>query len=247
MDSNDSNFRWPDSPPYPPPSWWEVRGTELGLEPDQIKFAAALVTLGGPDSRSNSMAASLAGMDLSRTASFRLARSVKVRKIIDEAEQTRKGERKPLTDDEIDARIDKMIASPNDLAAAKGIELRERRKATRKEELERQDARELTLSDPDFYRNVICSLPTGNFPAMILGSIFRRKGSVTDFPWLREIAPMVQKRFPEDWARWRERADQTGKVVMDTAASGPLLEGDALVAALKGGSKAHPVSNDQGN
>lgn len=126
-------FRWPDCPPYPPPSWWELRGTELGLDADQIRFAAALVTLGGPDSRSNSMAAQLAGMDLSRTAAFRLARSVKIRKLIDEAEETKKGERKPLTEAEIDQRIDKMIASPNDLAAAKGIELRDRRKAARKE------------------------------------------------------------------------------------------------------------------
>jgi hypothetical protein len=126
-------FKWPDCPPYPPPSWWELRGTELGLDSDQTRFAAALVTLGGPDSRSNSMAASLAGMSLSRTEAFRLARSVKVRKLINEAEETKKGERKPLTDDEIDARIDKMIASPNDLAAAKGIELRERRKVAREE------------------------------------------------------------------------------------------------------------------
>src|SRR5262249_50150541 len=133
------NFKWPDSPPYPPPSWFELRGAELALEPDQIRFAAALITLGGPDSRSNSMAASLAGMDLSRTEAFRLARGVKVRKLVDEAEQTKRGERKPLTEDEIDARIDKMVLSPNDMAAAKGIELRERRATTRKErEAERE-------------------------------------------------------------------------------------------------------------
>ena len=41
-----------------------------------------------------------------------------------------------LTEDEIDQRIDRMINSPNDLAAAKGIELRERR-------LEKRNQREV--------------------------------------------------------------------------------------------------------
>jgi hypothetical protein len=133
MDSNDSNFRFPDCPPYPPPSWFELRGAELGLEPDQIRFAAALLMCGGPDSRNNTAASRLAGMALSRTEAFRLARSVKVRKLITEAEETKKGERKPLTEAEIDQRIEKMILSPNDLAAAKGIEIRDRRSATRED------------------------------------------------------------------------------------------------------------------
>jgi hypothetical protein len=128
MDNADDAFRWPDAPPYPVQDWFRVTGTELGLEPDQIRFAAALITLGGPDSRNNTIAARLAGRpDLSRTQAFRWARSVKVRKLIDDAEQIKTGKRKPLTEEQIDERIDKMISSPNDLAAAKGIELREKR------------------------------------------------------------------------------------------------------------------------
>jgi hypothetical protein len=128
MDNADDSFRWPDCPPYPAPDWWQVTGVELGLEPDQIRFAAALVTLGGPDSRNNTIAARLSGRpDLSRTQAFRLARSVKVRKLIDSAEEIKSGKRKPLSEEEIDERIDKMIRSTHDLYAAKGIELREKR------------------------------------------------------------------------------------------------------------------------
>jgi hypothetical protein len=150
METNDSNFRWPDSPPYPPQSWWELRGAELELEPAQIRFAVALLLCGGPDSRNNTIAARTAGLDLDRTQAFRLARSVKGRKLIDEAEQTKKGERKPLTEDEIDARIDRMILSPHDLAAAKGVELRDKARHSAKNATER-------------LRMNIC--PTANFTA----------------------------------------------------------------------------------
>jgi hypothetical protein len=129
-DTNDF-FRWPESPPYPAPDWWLTVGAELDLDEGQIKFAASLVNCGGADSRSNSVAARCAGLTLSRTEAYRLARSVKVRKLIDNAEEIKAGKRKPLTEEEIDARIDKMISSPNDMAAAKGIELRERRAASK--------------------------------------------------------------------------------------------------------------------
>jgi len=148
-------FKWPDCPLYPPPSWFELRGTELGLDADQIRFAAALITLGGPDSRSNSMAASLAGMSLSRTEAFRLARSVKVRKLINEAEETKSGKREPLTEDQIDERIDQMIRSPNDLAASKGIELRQRRKLDERAKYDEK----LHYTPDENDRDLVCALP----------------------------------------------------------------------------------------
>ena len=137
LDYTDDSFRWPDCPPYPRSEWWLVAGAELGLEPDQIRFAAALLNLGGPDSRNNSMAARLAGMELSRTEAFRLARSVKVRKLITAAEDIKSGKHKPIDETEINQRIDRMIRSQNDQWAARGIELHERRLERRRVE---QDA-----------------------------------------------------------------------------------------------------------
>jgi hypothetical protein len=106
----------------------------LGLEADQIRFCAALINLGGPDSRNNSMAARLAGMELSRTEAFRLARSVKVRRLINAAEDIKTGKHKPITEEEIDQRIDRMIRSQNDQWAARGIELHERRLERRRQQ-----------------------------------------------------------------------------------------------------------------
>jgi hypothetical protein len=134
LDYDDSSFRWPDSPPWPASDWFLVAGAELGLEVDQIRFCAALLNLGGIDSRSNSMAARLAGMDLSRTEAFRLARSVKVKKLISAAEDIKTGKHKPISEDEINARIDRMIRSQNDQWAARGIELHERRLERRRQQ-----------------------------------------------------------------------------------------------------------------
>jgi hypothetical protein len=134
LDYTDDSFRWPDCPPYPRSDWWLVAGAELGLEPDQIRFCAALINLGGPDSRNNSMAARLAGMELSRTEAFRLARSVKVRKLITAAEDIKTGKHKPISEEEINQRIDRMIRSQNDQWAARGIELHERRLEKRRQE-----------------------------------------------------------------------------------------------------------------
>jgi hypothetical protein len=134
LDFDDTSFKWPDCPPYPRSDWWLVAGAELGLAVDQIRFCAALINLGGPDSRNNSMAARLAGMELSRTEAFRLARSVKVRKLINAAEDIKTGKHKPITEEEIDQRIDRMIRSQNDQWAARGIELHERRLERRRQQ-----------------------------------------------------------------------------------------------------------------
>jgi hypothetical protein len=137
MDDAHDTFRWPDKP-YPPPNWWEVAGAELGLEPDQIRFCAALINLGGIDSRNNSAAARLAGLNLSRTEAFRLARSVKVRRLITAAEDQRSGRAPAITEDEINQRIDRMIRSQNDQWAARGIELHEKRLERRRQKAEAQ-------------------------------------------------------------------------------------------------------------
>src|SRR5262249_18987994 len=76
----------------------------------------------------NSLAARLAGMNIGRTVAFRHARSVGVRKLLGKAEQIHSGKHKPLTEEEIERRLAEMIRSANDVAAAKAIELRDKRK-----------------------------------------------------------------------------------------------------------------------
>jgi hypothetical protein len=166
-DTSNYPFHWPDSPPYPTPDWFQVTGAELGLEPDQIKFAAALIALGGPDSRNNTVAARTAGMELTRVQSYRLARSVKVRKLIDNAEQIKAGTRKPLTEAEIDARVDKMCMSPNDRDAAVGIKLRDDRTAARLRVRDDEVSTEQALYD------VIALIPHEEVGAFLAMSAFQ--------------------------------------------------------------------------
>jgi hypothetical protein len=198
MDNTDDAFRWPDSPPYPTSDWFQLTGTELGLEPDQIKFAAALISLGGPDSRNNSIAARTAGMELSRTQAFRLARSVKVRKLIDHAEQIKAGKRKPLTEEQIDERVDKMCMSPSDRDAATGIKLRDERKAARVQASSQETTLEQDLAA------IIAAVPESGAGAFIAMSAFNSTfKNVVNFPFLKECAPVVAKTYPKEWAAWR--------------------------------------------
>jgi hypothetical protein len=154
LDFDDTSFKWPECPPWPASDWFLVAGAELGLTVDQIRFAAALLNLGGPDSRNNSMAARLAGMELSRTEAYRMARSVKVRRLVDAADAIKTGKHKPISEEEINQRIDKMIRSQNDQWAARGIELHERRMERRRQEQAsggtdiRQELRELEEISP---------------------------------------------------------------------------------------------------
>ena len=53
---------------------------------------------------------------------------------------------------------------------------------------------------------------------------------ISTFPFLRQVAPLLASKFPEDSARWRSKdADPS----LDTLAGGPVLGPDELVAALK--------------
>jgi len=198
--TNDT-FRWPDCPPYPHHDWFLVTGAELGLEPDQIRFAAALITLGGPDSKNNSAAARAAGMDLDRVQSFRLARSVKVRKLIDNAEQIKQGKRRPLTEEEIDARVDRMCMSPNDRDAAVGIKLRDDRTAARLR------VRDDEVSVEEALYDVIALVPQEEVGAYLAMCAFHSKtGGIHNFRFLKECAPAIKHRFPKQWEEWRCQA-----------------------------------------
>jgi hypothetical protein len=110
-------FQWPDDPPE---DWWLVTGAGLNLAPETIRFAAALSRLGGAEAKKNTVASRLAGLSISRTQAFRLARSVGVSRLLMEAEKIRVGSRPAVTEAEIDRRIDDMILSPEHSTSAKG-------------------------------------------------------------------------------------------------------------------------------
>jgi hypothetical protein len=105
-------FTWPNQPPE---AWWLSQGAALKLDEGQIKFAAAMYLLGGADSKKNSRAATLAGLNIERTAAFRLARSVGIRRLLTMAEEIKASKRSPVSEEEVDRQIDKLIRSPDAL------------------------------------------------------------------------------------------------------------------------------------
>jgi hypothetical protein len=90
-----SDFRWPSDPDE---SWWLLEGTEAGLRIEHIRFCAAKFGLGGHDSRKNTLAAELAGIDATPSQAFRIARSVSVAKLLDKAKKIAAGKVPALTD-----------------------------------------------------------------------------------------------------------------------------------------------------
>jgi hypothetical protein len=87
--------------------------------------------------------------------------------------------------------------------------------------------------------NLICAIPmAGVGAALILGSRFNRGFyRISGFKYLAEVAPIVSQKFPENWARWRARCVSPSLreelEFIDQCAAGPLLEGDALIQAVR--------------
>jgi hypothetical protein len=188
-----------------------------------------MITLGGADNRNNTAAARLAGMDLNRTEAFRLARSVKIRKLVDAAEEIKSGKRRPLSEDEIDARIDKMCMSPIDRDATIGIKLRDDRRHARLQ----AEVDEPTL--PEQFALLIAALPvSGLGAAFAMGTYFDKVGDIFNFPFLELCAPIVHQNFPTEWARFRNGVVRTDMAeYLDKVADGIVIGGDDLVNAVK--------------
>jgi hypothetical protein len=197
----ETNFVWPDSPPQ---DWWSAQGAALGLDDGQIKFAAALHQLGGADSKKNSQAAKLAGMPWDRVQAFRQARSVAVRKPLTEANSIKRGRREPVTETEVDEAIDRLIRAPDALTVARGVELREKRKAARRTQFDAGDD-EPWLLDARIAAFHL-SRPHGAVTFMLwFEGAHLRMGHPANYPLLHDVHHLAMREEPFgkmiwDWA-----------------------------------------------
>jgi hypothetical protein len=246
FDVQSDAFEWPSDPQE---DWWLVTGSGYKLAPETIRFAAALFRLGGADAKKNSVAAKLAGLPISRTKAFRLARSVGVKRLLSEAEKVVVGARPPISELEIDRKIEDMILSPDARTSATGIELRQKR-------LDRRHRAAAEPTDPtQLYRDMICFIPVYG-PAMAVGWFCAggEGGWIGNFPFLKEVAPYLKAHFAGDWVRWRGKTTGDWQVeFLDRMESGPLLTPDELAAAvtvkrpapkLNGARQAAPVEQE---
>jgi hypothetical protein len=192
-----SDFQWPDDPPQ---DWWEATGAALGMKPELVRFAAALLQLGGPEARKNSVAARLAGVAGGRTQAFRAARSVGVRRLLDEAEKVTLGKRPPITEAEIDRKVEDLIRSPDAGTVAKGIELRHRR-----EDRERADRRSRDGEPADIAEITRQLLEiSGREGAISACELWHTIATnLMDCPYFRLLAPIISHNHPGLWQRYR--------------------------------------------
>jgi hypothetical protein len=202
----------------------------------QLKFAAA--RFGGMNASAAAKAAGYSGdKDAIRRAGYSALRSTAVQALLELAAINAPLDAK-ITEKEIDAKLARLIRSGDPLVMLKATELHQKRETARAAELtaEKSDD-DYRMQGAEIAGRLVCGAPSGLGAAVCLAYDFQIRGDITDFPFLKEVAPVVSKKFPEEWQRWRspfEKPHLANQLrALDEAAAGPLLEGDALVAAIE--------------
>ena len=202
-----------------------VRASDL-----QLRFAVARFN-GSTASAAAKIAGYAGDKDELRRAGYSATRSTAVVALIELAE-TNAPEAAGLTDAEVDAKVAKLVRSPDPQISLKATELFDRRKQ-RKAELNAAKPEE---SLEENLAIVIALVPESGCGAFLaLSSFIHGGGFIGSFPFLAEVAPIISRHFPGDWQRWRAREKQQWVTdFLEKAAAGPVLEDDALIDAVKG-------------
>jgi hypothetical protein len=203
----------------------------------QLKFAAA--RFGGMNATAAAKAAGYSGdKDSLRRAGYSALRSTAVQALLELAALNAPLDAK-ITEKEIDAKLARLIRSGDPLTMLKATELHQKREAARAAELATK------REEDDFYLNLdqmdadlICAMPSAGIGgAILLGMRYSDGGNISNFHYLKEIAPLVSRKFPENCQRWRSRLEHPGfkneLAYVDQCAAGPLLEAEALIAAVR--------------
>jgi hypothetical protein len=214
-----------------PSDWWLQTAQEIGADVRHAKFAAAKFR-----NCSNTEAARLSGFgtggaESTRSEGYRVARSNKVNQLLALASaQAGGGPDGSLTRSEARGILTAMARGSDPNVRLKSIELlgkmdREEQEATPSEEAidPEEEARLLAVEIPQM----------GVGAAFALSVWVHHFGHLCAFPFLDAAVPVVAKNFTEDWARIRDKHDPEWRAWLDKFATGPVLEGDALVAAIE--------------
>lgn len=222
------NFDWGQLP-Y---EWWIETGKTVGADIRHCKFAA-VKHRGG----TNTEAARLAGFGggtegSTRSEGYRVARSNKVNQLLALAAAeagggydgtlTKQGSRSILT---------AMARGSDPQVRIKAIELLNK--------LEREEAAANVKPEENLEETlatlirIVPEEGAGSFLA--LSAFINSGGFIGSYTFLAETAPIIARYYPTEWFKWRAKEKQPWVTdFLDKAAAGPFLEGDALVAALKG-------------
>jgi hypothetical protein len=213
--------------PFGESTWRDLAAT-AGASELQLKFSVARFN-GATAARAAAIAGYSGTRDELRRAGYSAVRSAAVTALLELAE-TNAPEAAGLTDEEVAAKVAKLVRSPDPQISLKACELHDRRKQ-RQAELNR-DKPDESLAEQLY--SIIALVPHEEVGAFLAMSAFESKaGNIVNFRFLRECAPAISKRYAKAWQEWRNK-DHRWTKFLDEVASGPLLEGHDLVAAVKG-------------
>jgi hypothetical protein len=212
--------------------WWLDAAKSIGASERHARFACCKHS-----GKTNTQSAREAGYGTggegsTRSEGYRLFRSNKVSQLLAMAvAESGGGYDGTVTKQESKSILSHLARGSDPSVRIKSIELLSKME---RDEVAANAAPEPSLQDSLF--GVINALPESAIgPALALGTFFNSVGSIVNFPWLTECAPIVAKNFPTEWGRWRSKEEGNAWAVsfLDQVANGPLLEGDELVSAVK--------------
>jgi hypothetical protein len=211
--------------------WWTETATTCGGSDLQARLACCL-----HQGKTKSLSARLAGYsgddESIRQAGSRGAKTTAVMNMMALA----KAESGSGSDGTVGTAEAKQILSRLARGSDPGVRIKAIESLNKIEQTERAANQQEDTGDPaDTARAIICAAPTYG-PMLAAGMWFDAYRELESFPFLRQVAPLLKDKFPEEWSRW---CGARPAPVLEEAAAGPIPTPDELVRELGGGPSAY--------
>jgi hypothetical protein len=217
-------------------SWWAAAGAELKASAELVKFACARHQ--GASAAAAARLAGIKGTAVSiRQAGYRMLRTTTVSNLLALAAAEDSGIAGGITATEIDAKLAKMIRSPDHNISIRAIESHARREAVRRDlqPVEEEDVPEETLSMLFTSCRTIEAVLLCYAEMMLCGNPGKYNRIGVGFgchsPMMAEMIPHLAHRFPEQWKVYRAELVGSFGHMNDFVAkleAGPLLSWDEI-------------------
>ncbi len=215
--------------------WWRAAGSDFHARERQIRFAAAYFNGGGGVSLTE--AARRAGYtDNSHDGSgmrgigSRVAKTEPVKKLLDLAAAASDGSVKaaPINESEIDQHLTSMIRNGDATTKLRAIsEWNKKQEIARRE---REAAAELSLEQQVI--QFLELLPESG-PLIAADCYFAQHRTLQGLPYLKELAPIIARSFPDVWARFRSKVRTHAVGEFDDLARGAVIPVSQIVERAK--------------
>jgi hypothetical protein len=185
-------------------SWWVAAGAELKASAELVKFACARHQ--GASAAASARLAGITGTAVSiRQAGYRMLRTTTVSNLLALAAAEDQGVAGGITATEIDAKLAKMIRSPDHNISIRAIESHARREAVRRDlaPVEEEDVPEETLHFIISHCRTVEAVLLCYAEMLLCGNPGKYNkigmGYGCNSPLVAELVPQLAHRFPEQW------------------------------------------------